>query len=333
MDRLSLLDTTLRTFDSSLPALVSSRCVVTRYRGSVCHRCIDVCPVDAIGIAPLAVDADLCIACGACAAACFTGALDYPQPRALVHQALVEGEGGQAEIACSQADRSEAAGSAAVVVACLAGLSGADIFAAAAAGCDRLVLTSGECSNCLAGPAMVRARPDVEATVAWLDDAGVPSGVERVTTASSGAPLHPPAASVSRRDLFGLLVGRGRVVAAAALASSEPTIEELHAVTPPPAVQRRLLPDLETLAGRVTASRPLPGTVPFARADVGEACDGCGLCTRYCPHAALAPADGRVVFDARLCTGCGLCAESCPRGAITIRPAVVPGLATRREPA
>ena len=327
MDRLSLLDTTLRAFDASLPGVVSSRCVVTRYRGSACHRCVDVCPVDAIGLAPLAVDADLCIACGACAVACFTGALDYPQPRALVHQGLAQGEGGQVEIACSQAERSEAKGSAAVVVACLAGLSGADLIAAAAAGHDRLVLTSGECSSCPAGPALARAWPDIEAISSWLGAAGMPSCVERATTASSGAPMHPPAASVSRRDLFGLLVGRGRVVAAAALASPKPTIDELHAVTPPPAVQRRLLADLESLRSRVTASHPLPGTGPLAGVDIGEACDGCGLCTRFCPHGALTAAEGRVDFDARLCTGCGLCAESCSREAIDIQPAAVRGLA------
>jgi ferredoxin len=328
MDRLSLLDTTLRAFDSSLPDVVQSRCVATRYRSSTCRHCIEVCPVDAIGLPPLAVDPDRCVACGACAAACLTGALDYARPRSLVHERLADTAGGQVTIACSQADLDDAGIVADVTVACLAGLSGADLIAAAAGGCGRLVLTSGDCSNCPAGSAVLTARPTNEQVAAWLSTVGVLLRLEKMTTASTDAPMHPPAASVSRRDLFGLLLGRGKVVAAAAVASQKPTIQDLHAVTPPPAVQRRLLDDLESLRSRVTAPHPLPRSVPTASVIIGEACDGCGLCTRYCPHGALALTDGQVTINARRCTGCGLCAECCPREVVAVQPALVPGLAT-----
>jgi len=321
VDRLGLLDETLRAFDSSLPSVVRSRCVATRYRAATCRRCIHVCPADAVAIDPLEVDADRCIACGACAAVCRSGALDFPQTRGLVHERLARPDGGEAIVACSQADLEGSEVAPDVVVACLAALSPADLVAAAAAGCDGLTLVSGECASCVAARAMAGAEFEAAPAVAWLAGIGAPLRLRRLTTTSNGAPMRPPAAAVSRRDLFGLLVGRGRVVAAAALASSTPRVEELHAVTPPPAAQRRLLADLAALVSRAAeASLELPGDLPLARVEVGDRCDGCSLCTRYCPHGALAMSDGVVVFVPHLCTGCGLCAETCPREAIGVHP-------------
>jgi ferredoxin len=322
LDRLGLLDETLRTFDSALPRVVTSRCLVTRYRASSCRRCADVCPVGAITLGPLSVNADLCIACGACAAACRTGALDYPQPRALVHEVLSESGGGEVVMACSQATADQAGVVPHVVIACLASLSASDLIAAAAGGRQGLLLVSGDCESCAAkGPAVdfdLRATP----TAAWLDAVGVPLALRRETTASTGAPLGPPATAVSRRDLFGLLMGRGRVVAAAALASPSPRIEDLHAVTGPPAVHARLLADLKSLCrGDVTECEPLPRDIPFAVVQISDACDSCSLCTRYCPHGALTSVEGRIDVDANSCTGCGLCAEMCPPAAIALLPA------------
>jgi ferredoxin len=324
VDRLSLLDETLRAFDSSLPEVVTSRCVATRYRASTCRRCVDVCPAGAVSLDPLAVDADRCIACTACAAVCRTGALDYPRTKALVHDGLTDPRGGTAVVACSQADLKETELTPDVVVACLAGLSPADLVAAAAAGRDGLALLSGDCPSCAAAGAMAGVELAATPAMQWLTAIGRPLRLERVTTTSKGAPMRPPDAAVSRRDVFGLLMGRGRAVAAAALAPSMLRIEQLHAVTPPPAAHGRMLADLETLSARAgEALRQLPGDIPFAAVDIGDACNECGLCTSYCPHGALKMSDGGVVVQPRLCTGCGLCAEMCPREAVAVRPAAV----------
>jgi len=329
VDRLSLLDETLRAFDSSLPRVVSPRCVVTRYRASTCRSCVDVCPADALALAPLAVDADRCIACGACATVCRTGALDYPRSRSLVHGRLAERSGDKAIIACSQADLADAGMIANATIACLAGLSSADLITAAAAGRDGLVLVSGDCPGCPAGSAMAGAGPEDSPTAAWLSRIGVSLSLHRVTTTSNGEPVHPAAAPVSRRDLFGLLAGRGREVAAAVLASSAPRIEDLHAVTPPPAAHLRMLVDLENLASRVVVWRDvLPDDLPCASVEFADGCDGCGLCVRYCPHGALMLSEGLVAVDPRSCTGCGLCAEMCPREAVRLGPGSMPGLVT-----
>jgi Fe-S-cluster-containing hydrogenase component 2 len=317
LDRLSLLDETLRAFDAALPSVVRSRCVVTRYRASTCRDCVDACPVAAIDVDPLRVDADLCIACGACAAVCRTGALDYPQPRALIHERICGHGGGEVVVACSQATTAVAEVAPQIVIACLGSLSAPDLIAAAAAGRERLVLVSGGCEDCPASG--LRGGMDLGAApaAAWLGAIGVPLQVEWIRTPSNGASIRPPAATVSRRDLFGLLMGRGRVVAAAALASSSPRIEDIHAVTPPPGVHRRMLDDLAALASRAdAASVRLPDDLPLAAVAATQDCDSCGLCTRYCPHGALAIVEGALAAEWRSCTGCGLCVDMCPRGAL-----------------
>lgn len=47
----------------------------------------------------------------------------------------------------------------------------------------------------------------------------------------------------------------------------------------------------------------------------------CGLCTRRCPHGALTEKEGRIEVDTAKCTGCGACAHYCPSGAIALRSA------------
>jgi pyruvate ferredoxin oxidoreductase delta subunit len=44
-----------------------------------------------------------------------------------------------------------------------------------------------------------------------------------------------------------------------------------------------------------------------------EECSKCGLCSLYCPEAAISE-DLKIDYD--FCKGCGICAEECPKKAI-----------------
>ena len=44
-----------------------------------------------------------------------------------------------------------------------------------------------------------------------------------------------------------------------------------------------------------------------------EKCSRCGLCSLYCPEAAISE-DLKIDYD--FCKGCGICAEECPKKAI-----------------
>ena len=56
---------------STKPIFYSSRC-------NSCNACLEVCPVNAISLDPLAIDTDKCIGCGKCIGVCPTYAIQVP---------------------------------------------------------------------------------------------------------------------------------------------------------------------------------------------------------------------------------------------------------------
>ena len=89
-------------------------------------------------------------------------------------------------------------------------------------------------------------------------------------------------------------------------------------------VHQDALRDLALLRSEGSPSPILPPELPLSEVTVGAACDGCGLCVRYCPHGSLSLEEGRLVVDPETCSGCGLCAEVCPPAALVVGPASLP---------
>ena len=347
MDRLKLLDAGLRAFDTTLPVVAPPLCVVTRYRGSSCRLCLDVCPTAAITTAEwLAVEPERCTSCGACAAVCKTGALAFAERHAALRERL---RGPAAEgvrsvcLACRQVgddsvpDADTTAGSAPatrVVVPCLGGLATADLIAAAALGFVTVELLSGDCPACVGAAAGAAAEATLavaaetldalEVHVAWSRRSvpgPVPAAAPAMTAAAAAAPESP---AMSRAGLFSYLAQGLRRAAAEGLASDKRGVAELHRQAPPPAARGRLLRDLALLRSEGSPSPILPPELPLSEVTVGAACDGCGLCVRYCPHGSLSLEEGRLVVDPEMCSGCGLCAEVCPPAALVVEPASLP---------
>ena len=348
MDRLTFLDAGLRALDTRLPDVTPSLCVVTRYRGGSCRRCLDVCPGSAITCVDwLAVAPDLCSSCGACAAVCRTGALTFVGRSAALRDCLAPAAAADepaVALVCRPAEPAYTAAGAtlrAVVVPCLGGVGAADLVAAVALGTTTVELVAGRCEDCpqaAAGACVTAALEAAQATLAALGAGGTFSrrAVDGAAGRDDRDPDDTPAdgpggrdaaadgAAMSRQELFSFLARGVRRTVAEATSTERHTIEELHRQAPPPSGHARLLDDLAALrASGPSGAITLPVELPFAAVAVGAACDGCGLCVRYCPHAALTIQDGRAVWSAATCTACGLCAEVCPPGALGVGPAVV----------
>ncbi len=58
--------------------------------------------------------------------------------------------------------------------------------------------------------------------------------------------------------------------------------------------------------------------------DFDEAlCNGCGMCTKVCPHAVFRMVEGKAhIAERDYCMECGACARNCSQGAISVRAGV-----------
>ena len=54
-----------------------------------------------------------------------------------------------------------------------------------------------------------------------------------------------------------------------------------------------------------------------------ELCNGCGMCTKVCPHEVFEIAKGKAhIINRDYCMECGACALNCPMKAISVRSGV-----------
>jgi len=335
MDRLNLVDAGLRAFDLRLPDVAPPLCVATRYRGSSCRLCLDVCPTAAITSATwLQVEPQRCTSCGACAAVCKTGALSFVARSAALRERLQEVAPGcmrpirfagrHAGVGMG-ADDDDGTVRDVIVVPCLGGISAADLIAAASLGIVTIGLLSGECGTCADAVAGAAVDATTETVAETLSVLGADAIITRGSVPSSAPQAVSDALSVSRRGLFSYVARGLRRTAAEAIAPQKRAVAELHRQAPPPATRVWLLGDLSVLAkGTEAGPVTLPESLPLGTVAVSAECNACGLCVRYCPHEALRLDGGSLEVDGARCTGCGLCAEACPLAALVAEPGSFP---------
>ena len=218
-------------------------------------------------------------------------------------------------------------------VQCLGGVSAADLIAAAAGGMKRVALRSGLCDACADAKAGGAVDAAIEAAEGVLSELGYEIAFERSCLdlpprvgPASEHDLGVQTGGVSRRELFSFFARGLRRTVAESAAAPKRGVAELHAQSPPPGAHDRLVNDLMALAGQAS-SRPvtLPVDLSLGAVTIGDACNGCGLCVRYCPHGCFRPEDSSIVVEDERCTGCGLCVEVCPPEALSAKPEKVTG--------
>lgn len=279
------------------PEIDGERCVHGASALASCDACVRACPSRAwvLDDDGLSLDLDACDGCGLCVPACPEEAIhlagERPQP--------LRPSDGAAMVACrpiAPAVRPD-------VLPCLHALGLRELLRFHAAGGRRLVVAHGDCRSC---------RPTVEGRL--------PGALDQVNRLLASRGLQPVAlvdlepaewraaarwtggpasgTGVSRRGLFDAVRRR-------AAAAPEP---DDAADDPAP--------------GALLPCRSASDLLPLVPKIDPQACVGCDVCVRMCPHGALdlVRDDGDLsyrVTPAR-CTGCGLCADVCEVGAIEV---------------
>lgn len=314
---MSLADRFADRLKSSEPlalALISRRCLRTRFQGSSCDRCAKECPVEAIRLEPgtVILDQMRCVGCLACTAVCPAEALSGCDSRLSAAPAKV-GTGKAVFLCCEKGVRTGEE----IIFPCLGALSEEYLVAFAVRSGEDVCLSLAQCSACRASfvPAILARR--LQALASRLGGDGLISRIRLMT----GDEETGQTASASRRSFFRALWDLSLHAATETITTlqSESNSSEKHAHKHQPA---RLALLCQALVDAEAEAARLAMLTLFFTVTVSSECTFCGACAGMCPAGALKnireEGGKQLQFTWARCSGCGLCLEFCPSKALSL---------------
>ncbi len=296
------------------------QCLRLRHKQSRCRLCLENCPPGAISFdKSLEIDNSRCSGCGICANLCPTGVFelrDFPYESLL---APVR-EGSIVDFTCSSFPPEKES----LRVPCLGYLDATMLTGIIAHGSQAVRLNISQCKECRFALGLRVAAKSLRQANRILALFGIPRKISASARKPNSSPNLREAESYSRREFFSYLQGktRSRLAAAIETANSDRKMMAKTKVTLEPRLpkKRSLLLDYIKKMGQPVADQARVDDLPFAQVEIGDRCNGCGLCVTFCPTGALRSydqGDRQVIdFSSGYCLACGLCSDVCPENAI-----------------
>jgi len=320
-----------------------------------CALCREACPVDlpTPGEAAVLPDnlAERCLGCGACAAVCPTGAIEFvggvygrrllEATRAARERPEIDAEdaaAGEFIFSCAEPD-SDVPG---VYGACIAWLDVPAMLHIVAEGFGRVRVLNGPCGGCDRGGDLLSGRVESDAISVnrLLEAIGSGARVELVEDSGMARPeaVGSGSEALDRRALVSDTLRRGLgLLSRAALPRDDTEGDAASTRAPRPHYRRAVVVGaLRSIVagvvrdgGDVPADTTLPPANPGSLSHVGPRvdaglCSGCGICALLCPTGALGVrtdegvTDWRLSLDVGACVGCELCVAACPVDAMAL---------------
>ncbi len=304
------------------------QCLKLRHKKSSCRLCLENCPTGAISFGDsLEINNSKCYGCGICANLCPT---DVFQLRDLSYELLLAQvkRGSVVEFTCSLSSSNKDG----LNVPCLGYLNEAILTGAIVGGSQAVRLNITQCKKCRFALGLRVAAKSMKRANRILAIFGLPRRISASVKESGDSHNLTESQVCSRREFFAYFQGetRSRVAVAVEGMNSD---EEMAAKTKVtletrlPKKRSLLLEHIKKLGQPVTDQARLDD-LPFAQVDIGDGCDGCGMCVTFCPTGALKSreeGDRQVIdFNPGYCLACGLCIDICPQGAIAYSAGVNP---------